>query len=72
MIKKSVIVYLDVSSLVLGVYIVEVDLKCFYLMWKEFEKSMSFIWRELWVIELVLVFFKDSLVNKDVKWFIDN
>lgn len=33
---------------------------------------MSSTWRELRAIELALASFKDSLVNKDVKWFTDN
>lgn len=70
--KKSVIVYSDASSLASGAYTVEVDSKCFHLMWKESEKSMSSTWRELRAIELALASFKDSLVNKDVKWFTDN
>lgn len=41
-------------------------------MWKESEKSMSSTWRELRDIKLALASFKDSLVNKDVKWFTDN
>lgn len=59
--RKNVIIYLDVSNLVLSVYIVEVNFKVFYLMWKDDEKNMSLIWRELKVIELVLVFFKNEL-----------
>lgn len=40
--KKSVIVYSDGSSLASGAYTVEVHSKCFHLMWKESEKSMSY------------------------------
>lgn len=71
-IKKSVIIYSDASSSASGAYTVEADSKTFHLMWKEFERSMSSTWRELRAIELALASFKDSLVNKEVKWFTDN
>lgn len=61
-----VLVFLDVSNVVVGVYMVEVDEKIVYYIWLKFELLMSFMWRELKVIDLVLNYFVVFLLGKVV------
>lgn len=62
-----VLVFLDVSNVVVGVYMVEVDEKFVYYIWLEFDELlMSFMWRELKVIDLVLNYFVVLLLGKVV------
>lgn len=44
----------------------------FYGMWSLEEMEKSLIWRELVVVQRVLIFLNYEVEEKWVKWFIDN
>lgn len=53
----NLVVYIDVSDIGYGGYCVWIGKNVFYGLWEEFERIMSFIWRELVVVDRVFWLF---------------
>lgn len=63
---------MDVSKYVVVGYIVECIDSIVYKMWIFEELVKSFIWREMKVVEIILLLFVDKISNRIVKVYIDN
>lgn len=63
---------MDVSKYVVVGYIVECVDSIVYRMWIFEELVKSFIWREMKVVEIILLLFVDKISNRIVKVYIDN